>query len=98
MQFQEGQMTATFKFIDSLDDIEINEEIAEALDQLQLITKNALTNEETKAWDLVIALLIQVASLTRMKELDRDVVMSTLWFMTMQASEFELNQEKIVKH
>jgi|TARA_Y100000114_G_C11693750_1_gene294919 hypothetical protein len=91
-------MTTTFKFIDSLDDIEINEEIAEALDQLQLITKNALTNEETKAWDLVIALLIQVASLTRMKELDRDVVMSTLWFMTMQASEFELNQEKIVKH
>ncbi len=91
-------MTTTFKFIDSLDDIEINEEIAEALDQLQLITKNALTNEETRAWDLVIALLIQVASLTRMKELDRDVVMSTLWFMTMQASEFELNQEKIVKH
>jgi len=91
-------MATTFKFIDSLDDIEINEEIAEALDQLQLITKNALTNEETKAWDLVIALLIQVASLTRMKELDRDVVMSTLWFMTMQASEFELNQEKIVKH
>ena len=38
-------MTTTFKFIDSLDDIEINEEIAEALDQLQLITKNALTNE-----------------------------------------------------
>ena len=91
-------MTTTFKFIDSLDDIEINEEIAEALDQLQLITKNALINEETRAWDLVIALLIQVASLTRMKELDRDVVMSTLWFMTMQASEFELNQEKIVKH
>ena len=91
-------MTTTFKFIDSLDDIEINEEIAEALDQLQLITKNALTNEETRAWDLVIALLIQVASLTRMKELDRDVVMSTLWFMPMQASEFELNQEKIVKH
>lgn len=91
-------MTTAFKFIDSLDDIEINEEIAEALDQLQLITKNALTNEETRAWDLVIALLIQVASLTRMKELDRDVVMSTLWFMTMQASEFELNQEKIVKH
>ena len=91
-------MTTTFKFIDSLDDIEINEEIAEALDQLQLITKNALTNEATRAWDLVIALLIQVASLTRMKELDRDVVMSTLWFMTMQASEFELNQEKIVKH
>ena len=91
-------MTTAFKFIDSLDDIEINEEIAEALDQLQLITKNALTHEETRAWDLVIALLIQVASLTRMKELDRDVVMSTLWFMTMQASEFELNQEKIVKH
>ena len=91
-------MTTAFKFIDSLDDIEINEEIAEALDQLQLITKNALTNEETRAWDLVIALLIQVASLTRMKELDRDVMMSTLWFMTMQASEFELNQEKIVKH
>ena len=71
--------------------------MAEILDELKPIVERILSEDSEVSWDIALALLIQVASIAKLKELDRDYLISTLWMMTIPTDEY-FNKSEITKH
>tara|TARA_Y100000114_G_scaffold44268_1_gene39863 strand:- start:3303 stop:3566 length:264 start_codon:yes stop_codon:yes gene_type:complete len=79
------------------DQLGVNPNVAEILDELKPIVERILSEDSEVSWDIALALLIQVASIAKLKELDRDYLISTLWMMTIPTDEY-FNKSEITKH
>ena len=71
--------------------------MAEILDELKPIVERVLSEDSEVSWDIALALLIQVASIAKLKELDRDYLISTLWMMTIPTDEY-FSKSEVTKH
>ena len=79
------------------DQLGVNPNVAEILVELKQIVERILSEDSEVSWDIALALLIQVASIAKLKELDRDYLISTLWMMTIPTDEY-FNKSEITKH
>ena len=79
------------------DQLGVNPNVAEILDELKPIVERVLSEDSEVSWDIALALLIQVASIAKLKELDRDYLISTLWMMTMPTDEY-FSKSEVTKH
>tara|TARA_Y100000114_G_C11757620_1_gene327785 strand:- start:2846 stop:3109 length:264 start_codon:yes stop_codon:yes gene_type:complete len=75
----------------------VNPNVAEILDELKPIVERVLSEDGEVSWDIALALLIQVASIAKLKELDRDYLISTLWMMTIPTDEY-FTKSEVIKH
>ena len=80
-----------------LDQLGVNPNVAEILDELKPIVERVLSEDSEVSWDIALALLIQVASIAKLKELDRDYLISTLWMMTIPTDEY-FSKSEVTKH
>ena len=79
------------------DQLGVNPNVAEILDELKPIVERVLSEDSEVSWDIALALLIQVASIAKLKELDRDYLISTLWMMTIPTDEY-FSKSEVTKH
>ena len=79
------------------DQLGVNPNVAEILDELKPIVEKVLSEDSEVSWDIALALLIQVASIAKLKELDRDYLISTLWMMTIPTDEY-FSKSEVTKH
>jgi small-conductance mechanosensitive channel len=79
------------------DQLGVNPNVAEILDELKPIVERILSEDSEVSWDIALALLIQVASIAKLKELDRDYLISTLWMMTIPTDEY-FSKSEVTKH
>ena len=79
------------------DQLGVNPNVAEILDELKPIVERVLSEDSEVSWDIALALLIQVASIAKLKELDRDYLISTLWMMTIPTDEY-FSKTEVTKH
>ena len=79
------------------DQLGVNPNVAEILDELKPIVERVLSEDSEVSWDIALALLIQVASIAKLKELDRDYLIYTLWMMTIPTDEY-FSKSEVTKH
>ena len=79
------------------DQLGVNPNVAEILDELKPIVERVLSEDTEVSWDIALALLIQVASIAKLKELDRAYLISTLWMMTIPTDEY-FSKSEVTKH
>ena len=79
------------------DQLGVNPNVAEILDELKPIVERVLSEDSEVSWDIALALLIQVASIAKLKELDRDYLISTLWMMTVPTDEY-FSKSEVTRH
>lgn len=79
------------------DQLGVNPNVAEILDELKPIVERVLSEDSEVSWDIALALLIQVASIAKLKKLDRDYLISTLWMMTVPTDEY-FSKSEVTRH
>ena len=79
------------------DQLGVNPNVAEILDELKPIVERVLSEDSEVSWDIALALLIQVASIAKLKKLDRDYLISTLWMMTVPTDEY-FTKSEVTRH
>ena len=79
------------------DQLGVNPNVAEILDELKPIVERVLSEDSEVSWDIALALLIQVASIAKLKELDRDYLISTRLMLTIPTDEY-FSKSEVTKH
>ena len=62
----------------------VNDKVASAIEKTKPVLNEVRTETGAEAWDMVTVLLVHLASLHSSERLDKDVIITMLWYMMLQ--------------
>ena len=62
----------------------VNDRVASAIEKTKPVLNEVRIETGAEAWDMVTVLLVHLASLHSSERLDKDVIITMLWYMMLQ--------------